>query len=89
MKQTFTLEPGVTTIRQIKRGVMVTIAGEYTFTRVLIPKVSFMSETTLVNNTTVRLGANLTLIMPNKMWDEHDAMIVRAAMGDDSVTDGY
>ncbi len=82
---THTLVQGETTFYLVKRGLLVTICGEHTFTRFYIPRVASMSETTLGKNTTVRFGRVLTLIMPTTMWNEHDNKIIAAAMGEDAV----
>ena len=80
----YTLKQEETGFQQCKRGFMVTMAGEHTFTRFFIPKVTAMSESTFGNNTTVKFGkGTLTLTMPTEMWDEQGDDIVRAAMGED------
>ena len=82
----FTLIDGETGFRQCKRGFMVIMTGEHTFTQFFIPKVNRVTSQTFGKHTTVTLGkSTMKLTMPAIMWDEHGDNIIAAAMGEDAV----
>jgi len=85
---TLTLIEGETSILPRDKGhgknagrVLILACGEFTVTRMFIPKVGRVDATSLGNNTSVRFGNVLTLIMPNSMWVEYEETILAAAMG--------
>lgn len=81
----YTLKSSETGFQQCKRGFLVIMTGEHTFTQFFIPKVNALSVTTLGQNTSVKLGKSFTIHMPSSMWDEQGDNIIAAAMGEDAV----
>lgn len=78
-----TLIYGETTFTWITKGLLVTVVGEHTYSRFLIPRVRMIRTFQFSKRTIqVMFGRSLTLIMDDKLWAEHEEDIMHAVFGE-------
>ena len=78
-----TLKTGTTAFKHCKRGLLISSIGEHTAHMFYVPRCNSLRVTTLGQNTTLRFGKTLRIIMPDDMWANNEAAIIAAALGED------